>query len=697
MFTFADLSSQLPIETPTWIFFIVLAIILFAPIVMNKLRIPHIVGMVLAGALIGPHGFNVLAADSSFELFGKVGLYYIMFLAGLEMNLHNLQRNRAPTVTHGILAFVIPMGIGFVVNIWLLGYTPLTSVLLASMYASHTLMAYPIIMRYRLAQERSVTIAVGATVVTDTLTLLVLAVVGGMFREEISGMFWVLLAVKFALVSTVILFIFPRLARLFFYHYEDGITQFIFVLGITFLGAGLMELIGMEGLLGAFLTGLAVNRYVPNTSLLMKHLEFVGNALFIPYFLISVGMMVDIRLLVASTSTLMVAAVMIVIALSSKWIASLATQKIFGMKSLEREMIFGLSNAQAGATLAAVLVGYNLITPSGERLLNDDVLGGTILLILVTCIFSSITTEHAAARIALSAANDRPSTDDDSKQKIMVALSNPGSVHSLVGLSLLERDARQSAPLAFVAVTLDDKDSERSRADGDRKLGEAAGIASSVGVQVETQNRWAVNVASGLMHAMKEFRATELVIGLHQRQHLTDAYYGKVAQTLITGIDRQISIFRSTTPLNTLRRIHVLVPSKAQFEAGFARWVGCLARMAGQLESRITFYAHPRTLGCIAQLMDECHRNCPYTCKEFTDWNHLASIASQVAPDHLVAVVTARRSTLSYKPRLDTLPDLLDRYFSSRSLLIVYPDQLGSAETASPTFTATSSVGAKNS
>ena len=396
-----DLSQYFPITSPTMIFFVVLCIILFAPIIMGKLRIPHIVGMVLAGVAVGPHGLNILAKDSSFDLFGHVGLYYIMFLAGLEMNMSNFRKNRVRTFTHGIMAFVIPMAMGFVINRSILHYSVMTSILLASMYASHTIITYPIVMRYGLTRQRSVTIAVGATAITDTLTLLVLAIVGGMFKGEITGGFWLMLFVKIAAVFLIIMYVFPRIAKHFFHRHEDNVAQFIFMLAMTFLGAWFMELIGMEGLLGAFLTGLALNRYVPNVSPLMLHLEFVGNAIFIPYFLIGVGMLVNVKLLFGGLAAFHVAGVMILVALTSKWIASLLTQKLFGMRGVERELIYGLSNAQAGATLAAVMVGYNLITPDGQRLLNDDVLNGTVILILVTCIFSSFMTERASKRIAL--------------------------------------------------------------------------------------------------------------------------------------------------------------------------------------------------------------------------------------------------------------------------------------------------------
>ena len=397
-----DFDFHFPITDPTWIFFLVLVIILLAPIILEKLHIPHIIGMILAGVVIGEHGFNILARDSSFELFGKVGLYYIMFLAGLEMNMEDFKSIRGKAMVLGLLAFVIPLGIGFWTNVNILGYGVVSSVLLASMYASHTLIAYPIVIRYGINRHRAVGIAVGGTAVTDTLTLLVLAVIGGLYKGETSDMFWVWLVLKVLVLGAIIMYTFPPIARWFFRRYSDNVVQYIFVMAMVFLGAGLMEIVGMEGILGAFLAGLVLNRLIPHVSPLMNHLEFVGNALFIPYFLIGVGMLINVNVLFGHIDSIKVASVMIVVALVGKWIASWLTQKIFRMRAVERELMFGLSNAQAAATLAAVLVGYDIILPSGERLLNEDVLNGTILLILVTCVVSSFITEHTAKQIATS-------------------------------------------------------------------------------------------------------------------------------------------------------------------------------------------------------------------------------------------------------------------------------------------------------
>ena len=581
-----DFSSYLPISSPTMSFFVVLCIILFAPIIMGKLRIPHIVGMVLAGVAVGPHGFNILANDRSMELFGHVGLYYIMFLAGLEMNMGDFRKNRVRTFAHGILAFVIPMAMGFILNRTALGYGFITSVLLASMYASHTLIAYPTVLRYGLSHQRSVTIAVGATAITDTLTLLVLAIVGGIFKGNITGGFWLLLFAKIAAVFFVIFFIFPRIARFFFRRYEDNVTQFIFVLAMTFFGAWMMESIGMEGLLGAFLVGLVLNRYVPNVSPLMTHLEFVGNAIFIPYFLIGVGMMVNVKLLFGGIGTLQVAAIMIAVALASKWVASLATQKIFGMRAIEREMIYGLSNAQAGATLAAVLVGYNLLLPDGQRVLNDDVLNGTIILILVTCVFSSFTTERAAKRMVLETRSTTPQEDGGDDEKIMVPLRDPSTAETLITMAVMMRNTKLNRGLVALNVVYDDSNRLAHQEQGRRLMERITKVAAYSDVRVQTQVRIATNITNGIKHAFKEFNASEIILGMYPDKGHSSKFLGELAQSLYGGLSRQIVLVRCLQPLNTLRRIEVAVPSKAEFEPGFSPRLAPHRRVPAEIAPR---------------------------------------------------------------------------------------------------------------
>lgn len=672
-----DLSQYFPITSPTMIFFVVLCIILFAPIIMGKLRIPHIVGMVLAGVAVGPHGLNILAKDSSFDLFGHVGLYYIMFLAGLEMNMSNFRKNRVRTFTHGIMAFVIPMAMGFVINRSILHYSVMTSILLASMYASHTIITYPIVMRYGLTRQRSVTIAVGATAITDTLTLLVLAIVGGMFKGEITGGFWLMLFLKIAAVFLIIMYVFPRIAKHFFHRHEDNVAQFIFMLAMTFLGAWFMELIGMEGLLGAFLTGLALNRYVPNVSPLMLHLEFVGNAIFIPYFLIGVGMLVNVKLLFGGLAAFHVAGVMILVALTSKWIASLLTQKLFGMRGVERELIYGLSNAQAGATLAAVMVGYNLITPDGQRLLNDDVLNGTVILILVTCIFSSFMTERASKRIALESQAAVPEEETGDDEKIMVPMKHKETADTLISLATMMRNRVLNRGIVALNIVYDDTNRLKYQERGRSLLEHVVKTANSTGVMVQTQVRIATNIINGIKHAFKEYNASEIIMGMHSGDEAAGKFWGEFIPGLFSGLNRQITIVRCLRPLNTIRRIQVAVPSRAEFEPGFYRWLERLARVAENLECRIQFHAKRETLSLINQYVQNRHPNVRAEYTYMAHWIDMPKLSEGVEDDHLFVVITARKGTISYKSALERLPEELTRHFSGKSLMIIFPDQYG--------------------
>ena len=676
-----NFSLTLPVTDPTWIFLLVLLIILFAPILLNKLRIPHIIGMILAGLVIGEHGFNILVRDSSFELFGKVGLYYIMFLAGSEMNMGDFKKNRGKAVMLGLLAFVIPIGIGLVTNMMLLKYSLVTSILLASMYASHTLVAYPIVIRYGVSRHRSVSIAVGGTAVTDTLTLLVLAVVGGLFKGESGGLFWLWLVVKVIFLGALIMYSFPRIGRWFFRRYDDNVMQFIFVLAMVFLGAGLMEFVGMEGILGAFLAGLVLNRLIPHVSPLMNHLEFVGNALFIPYFLIGVGMLIDIHVIFGQGDALKVAAVMIVVALVGKWIASWLTQKIYKMAPIERELMFGLSNAQAAATLAAVLVGYNIILPNGERLLNEDVLNGTVLLILVTCVVSSFITERAARKIAMCEAHLEEERTVEA-ERILIPVANPDTIEYLMNLSLLIRDTKQKDNLLALNVINDNNTSEGLELRGKRYLEKAAMITASADVPLRQITRYDLNIASGIIHTAKEYEVTDVIIGLHRKVNIVDSFFGMLAENLLKGLHREVMIAKFLIPINTIRRIIIAVPPKAEYEAGFQKWVEHFCRMGGTLGCRVHFFANEETTVQLQALVKKKYGQTLTDFSRLDDWGDLLILTGQVNYDHLLVVISARRGSISYDSSFEKLPAQLSKYFSNNSLIVLYPDQLGEPQDA---------------
>lgn len=669
--------SYLPITDPTWIFFVVLSIILFAPMLLERLRIPSIVGMIFAGVLIGPHGFHILDRDGSFELFGKVGLYYIMFLASLEMNMQDVKKIQGRALTLGLLGFALPMLIGFAANTTLLGYGIAAAVLMAAMYASHTLVSYPIVLRYGLSRRKCVSIAVGGTIVADTLTLLVLAVVGGMFKEDVGPNEWIWLLGRVTVLGALIILIFPRLARWFFRRYDDGVVQYIFVLVLVFLGAGLMEFVGMEGILGAFLAGIVLNRSIPPASPLMNHIEFVGNALFIPYFLIGVGMLINVVALVEHPSTFLVAAVMIGVGGASKWLAAFTTQKIFRMEPSERQLMFGLTNSRAAATLAVVLVGYRIILPDGSHLLNEDVLNGAMLFILVSCVASSLITEHTSRRMAQSSAQAvSEEASPLGEDRILLALSNPETVVPLVNAALVLRTPGSNIPLTALNVVLEDN--PHLREEGMKQLERAVGIASAANVRMITRSRWSVNVVSGISHTLKEFNASDLLLGLHQKSRLTDTFYGKLATDLLASTERQVIIYRAQIPINTVRRIHILVPRRAEFEQGFHHWADRMALLAEQLSCPVELYGGRGTLAELQAYWDSRRYSITAYQHVYTEWHDFISIAHQTHQGHMIVFIAARRGTLSRHKYMDHLPEQIERYFSARSVMIIFPTQVAS-------------------
>ena len=675
-----DIGIHLPITDPTWIFFLVLMIILFAPILLGRLRIPHIIGMILAGVVIGKYGFNILERDSSFELFGKVGIYYIMFLAGLEMDLENLKKNLSKAFVFGVLTFFIPFGIGMWVGMSVLGFSMGTSLLFSSILASHTLVAYPIVGRYGMTRHASVSISIGGTMFALTVALFVLAGISGMYRGELDSGSWIWFIGKCVGYCAFVFLVFPRFARWFFRKYEDNIMQYIFVLALVFLSAALAELAGLEGIFGAFLAGLVLNRLIPHVSPLMNRTEFVGNALFIPYFLIGVGMLINLGALFTGGDTIKVVVVMLVVATATKWLAAWITQKIYRMSAASRQMLFGLSNAHAAGALAMVMVGTQIEVEPGVFLMNEDMLNGVVIMILFSCIVSSVMTERAARTMALAEENgEMDMSRGKEEERVMVSIANPETVEPLVNMALMMRDPKSKKELLAVTVEVeyDEAKKQAKLAQRRKSLEQAARIASAVDVPMKTRCRLSTNAATGILNTAGEMNATEIVLGLHHKHGLLDSFLGNFAQSILKGTHRQLMIVKCVIPANTMRRIMVAVPPNAEFEAGFYKWVERMARIGGQLGCRVHFWAHADTMQRISGYMNKFHSSVRVEYSIMDSWDDLLLISNKVAYDHLMVIVSARRGAISYQPSFEELPDQITKYFANNSLMLIYPDQLG--------------------
>ena len=677
-----NLLQYFPITDPTLTFLVVLLIILSAPIIMGKLRIPHIIGMVLAGVLIGKYGLNILERDASFEQFGKVGLYYIMFLAALEMDMEGLRKSLSRMTVFGLLSFLIPFVLTYLTSVWLLGYSHEASFLLGSLMASNTLIAYPIVGRYGLQHKPSVTISVGGSMLALLLALICLAALEAAHDTGGGFFFWVWFFAKVVVFVVLLLVIIPRLTRWFLRRYSDAVMQFIFVMSMLFMSAALSETIGLEGIVGAFLSGLILNRYIPHVSPLMNRLEFIGNAIFIPYFLIGVGMLINLRLLFQGGGILWVVLAMVFFGTAGKALASYAACLLFRMPLSSGHMMFGLTSAHAAGAIAIVMVGMQIETAPGQFLIGGDVLNGVIIMILFTCIISTIITEQAAQQIIIRD-KDMASEDDaqNDDERMLIPVKYPEYAPELINLAILMRNQRLNRGLVAINVVYDDTNASKNQEQGARLLEQIAQLAAASEVRMQTQVRIAANIANGIKHAFKEFRASEILIGLHGAAGggSPARFWGQFHQSLFNGLNRQIIMARLRQPLNTLRRIQVAVPSRAQFEPGFYRWLERLARLADNLDCRILFHGRSDTLAFVNEYMRNRHQHVRAEYLSMPHWNELPQLASRIAEDHLFVVVTARKGTVSYKTAMERLPEELTRFFSGANLMIIFPDQFGDA------------------
>lgn len=678
--------TTLPLTNPVLKFMLLLVIILFAPIILNKIKIPHLLGLIIAGAVIGPNGFFLMDRDTSITLFGSVGLLYIMFLAGLEIDLAEFKKNSGRSLYFGLLTFSIPMSLGYLAGVHILHYSVMTSVLLASMFASHTLITYPIISKLGVSKNTAVNIAVGGTMITDTLALLVLAIVVGMTTGEVDAMFWTRLSVSIVVFALIVMIVFPLIGRWFFKRFEDNVSQYIFVLAMVFFGAVLAELAGIEAIIGAFLAGLALNRLIPHTSALMNRVEFVGNAIFIPFFLIGVGMLIDYRAFIKSTETIKVAGIMTVIAITSKFLAAFITQKTFRFSADQRRLIFGLSNSQAAATLAAVLVGYNIIlgaTEAGEpiRLLNENILNGTILMILVTCTVASFVTQKGAKNIALLETTESSSEPKETRERILIPLSNTNTTDELVNLSITIKSKKNKKGLYALNIINNNTNDGTSEKKGKKLLDQAAVLAASTDNTIHELLRYDLNIVNGISSVVREHKITDIVLGVHNNTNITDSFLGYLTTGILTKCNTTTLIYKAAQPLATIKRHLIIVPEKAEKEIGFAFWIAKVWNIARNTGAKIVFFAVEDTLNEIKNIHEKHPIDAEFV--EFDNWNDFLILSRDVQKDDNLMIILSRKDHVSHHSSMTKIPNYLNNYFANNSFILVYPMQMGVNERSS--------------
>lgn len=666
------LLSMLPLHHPVAIFLIVLVIILLCPLLFRRLKIPMVVGLIVSGIIVGPYGFNILERDASFRIFGDVGILYLMFLAAVEINMFHLKKNLRSGIVFGLLTFLLPMALGVATSRLALGVPWSSAILISTMYAAHTLISYPTVSRFGLQNARPAVIAVSGTIVAVMLALVTLAEVvdthdGGSF--SLAGL--LRLVMLMALYAIAVGFSFPAVAKYVFRKVNDSVTQYIFLLALVLLASLIAALIGLEGILGAFYAGLVLNRFVPTRSPLMARIKFVGNAIFIPYFLIGVGMLINVGAIFSGWATAWIALVMTATALVSKWVAAWMSQKLFRLTDVDRRVMFGLTSGKAAATIAATMIGFNY------GFIDEGVMNGAILMILACCLVSTVVTERNAIRLRmeLTAADLREEGEymQGAYSRQLVAVANPVTAENIMRMAVMMRHRNNRSRVVALFIRTDDN--ADTLAMGRNALRAAVAQALAVDLEVADVERYDLNVVNGLISVALENHSSDIIIGMHRRSNIVDTFYGSLIEQLLKASNKMIFMSRCFIPVDTVGRLFVVVPDKAEYETGFKAWVERVGNLASQLACRVVFIATDATFRFISNILADENYAVRLDFMAAESFDDFIIASAQLDPDDLLIVVGARKGSISHSSMLDSIPSYLQKNFSSQNLLVVYPEQ----------------------
>lgn len=661
---------ELPFSNPVLIFAVLLSIVLLAPVLLKRLNVPSIIGLIIAGVIIGPHGLNWIDnSNAGVEMFSTIGLLYIMFIVGLELDLEEFGQHKNRSLTFGFYTFIIPLLVGYPICHYLLGYSPEASFLTASMFSTHTLVAYPIVSRMGIARNQAVAITVGGTILTDTAVLIILALVLSGNDGGLNAGFLIQLLLSLLLFSLIIFLVIPRIAKWFFKRAtSEKYATFIFVLFVVFFAGFMVELGGIEPIIGAFAAGLALNRLIPHSSALMNRIEFFGNALFIPIFLISVGMLVDVSVVLDGPRTLIVAVTLTLVAIAGKWLAAWATQKTFRYSNTERNLIFGLSSSHAAATLAIILVGYR------AELLDEYILNGTIILILITCIVASVFTQRAAKEIAISEENEplTPSSMGEfAQEKILVPIANPTNIGQHVELALLLKDKKSVNPVSLLGVVPNNQEAEKNIVSFRKQLQDLVSTATAAEVKVDIITTIDHSPADGIVRTARETMSDIVILGWPGKAGLWDKLLGEKVDLIIKNMDKNLFVCYVEQNLILNKRIVVISPPLAEKEDGFGLWVNKVSKLSSELSVPVLHIGHADTQYVIAGQK----KAGSFTFHPFDDWSNPLSCGDMIKKDDLIILVSAHVGYISHIPVMESLPTRLENRFPHHNRIVVYPKQ----------------------
>ncbi len=654
-----------PLANPVQIMTVAFLAFLVAPFLSARLRLPSLVVLIVLGALVGPAGLGVLARDGAIELLGTVGLLYLLFVAGLELDLNGFTRHRQRSVVFGLLSFVVPLAAALVVAP-LFGFGPTATLMVGAIVASHTLLAYPIATRLGLTHDPATTTVLGGSLLTDTLSLALLAIVGAIVIGDVGPFVFVRLFVILALYVAVVLVLLPRVARWFFRGTDaEAPVRYVFLLAAMFVSAAAAQAAGAQPIIGAFLAGLAINRLVPAQSTVMARVRFVGEAFFIPFFLLSVGMLVDVRVLVGG-DVLALIAMFVVLVIVGKGAAALIAQRLLGFDRRRGLLMAGLSIPQAAATLAVTFVGLEI------GLFDAVVVNAVIGLILVSVVVGATLVQRAGREVAL--ARQSTAVADAAPHRVLVPLANPDTVDRLLDVAFLLREAGSTEAVYPLTVVVDGDAIHAEVAAAERVLGHAVVYAAEADVPVIPLTRAAVNPASGVTAAARERRITDVVIGWHGSAAVQRAVFGSVIDQVIEQSSEQVLVCRLPHPVAMARTCYVVLGAAIDYTPGFHEAVRTIKQIAGQLGTDVVVLVVRGDATRMQRRFDDVPADVAISFETIVSWSAVIEhVRSAMAPDDLVMVVGARRGTVAWAPELERYPRRLAALGSN--FVALYPSE----------------------
>ena len=658
-----------PFQNPVLVFSLILFIILLSPILLRKLKIPGIIGLIISGVIIGPHGLNILEQNSAVKLFSTIGLLYIMFIAGLELDLKEFQRNRNKSLAFGFLTFTIPLVFGFPVCYYLLKYDFTASLLISSMFSTHTMVSYPIVSKFGISKNEAVAITVGGTILTDTAVLILLAIILSSNQGGLSLSFWTQLIGSLAVFSGIMFWVIPRVTAWFFQKLESEKTShYIFVLSVVFFAAFLAELSGVEPIIGAFVAGLALNKLIPYSSTLMNRIEFVGQSIFIPFFLISVGMLVDVKVLLNGPTAVIIAITLSVVALIGKWLAATSTSRIFRYTSDQRKLIFGLSSSHAAATLAVILVGFR------TGIIDENALNGTILLILVTCLTATLVTENASRRI-LTSEKEEPAIEYPvyNSEHIMIPIANLNNMEHLLEFAVFVKNKKSANPITIMSVVPNDEEAERNLVQAKKNLQSLVKMTLANEPKVKITATIDHNIAGGIIRASREEMTDTIMIGWPRKTGIIERFIETKTSLIISRTSKAIYICHFEHPLVGHNKIVVVCPPLGELEPGFEIWLPKISALSKELSINVLCHCNPASKEAIIEYFHHRKQKSGFTFSTEFDLPNIQLLQNQVNSDDMLIYVAARRTSVSYDNCMDNIQEKLEKNFPVNSKIIIYP------------------------